>query len=51
VHVAWEDVEAHAAWAGKEIPTEAEWERDPRGGDEAASVDPPAGDAPIPARS
>ena len=26
VHVAYEDVEAYATWAGKEIPTEAEWE-------------------------
>jgi formylglycine-generating enzyme required for sulfatase activity len=24
VHVAWEDVEAYATWAGKAIPTEAE---------------------------
>jgi formylglycine-generating enzyme len=26
VHVAYSDVEAYAKWAGKELPTEAEWE-------------------------
>jgi sulfatase modifying factor 1 len=36
VHVAYADVEAYAAWAGKEIPTEAEWEFAARGGLEGA---------------
>jgi formylglycine-generating enzyme len=35
-HVAYEDAESYAAWAGKELPIEAEWEFAARGGLEDA---------------
>jgi formylglycine-generating enzyme len=37
VQVAYEDAEAYAAWVGKELPTEAEWEFAARGGLDGAT--------------